>query len=189
MEVLLKRHTLTVDQYHQIFEAGIITEKDKVELVRGEIIAMSPKGSKHSFYVKRITDLFYERLRQQVVVSVQDPIQLDDYSESEPDIALSLPPLERYLDQHPKAKEVFLLVEVASSSLEYDKQIKLPLYAEAGIPEVWIVDIANREIIVAKDPNEGIYSSLVNYSVDNTLKLSIRDHAFSIPVAKILSTK
>ncbi|MEM6629616.1 MAG: Uma2 family endonuclease [Bacteroidota bacterium] len=186
MEVLLKRHTLTVEQYHQMFDAGIITERDKVELIKGEIIDMSPIGNRHSHYVGQLTDIFYEIFGRGVVIRGQMPIQLDNLSEPEPDIALCLPPRRRYIDHSPTPTETLLVVEVSHTSLGFDQQIKLPLYAEAGIPELWILDVEGQKLYVSKQPKDGQYLSQKTYTTSDTLPVEIQGTLHQIPVSQIL---
>jgi len=175
-----------VEQYHQMFEAGIISERDKVELINGELIGMSPKGSQHSFYITRLTRLLYRLLIDEAVIRVQDPIQLDNFSEPEPDVALCVLPRERYKNHHPFPEEVLLVVEVADSSLAYDKEVKLPLYAKANIPEVWLVDVAHQLILVAKSPVRGKYQSMETYATGEEITLSIGEFSHKIPISTLL---
>ena len=186
MEVLLKRHTLTVEQYHQMFEAGIITERDKVELIKGEIIDMSPIGNLHSHYVGQLTDIFYEIFGRGVAIRGQMPIQLDKQSEPEPDIALCLPPRRRYIDHPPTPTEILLVVEVSHSSLNFDQQIKLPLYAEAGIPEVWILEVEGQKLHVSKQPENGQYVSQKTYTAQDAIELEIAGFSRRIEVGDVL---
>ena len=109
---------------------------------------MSPIGSKHAAIVKRINKLLNEILGNRAIISVQDPITISETSEPEPDIAVLQPVEDFYFNEHPTPKDIFFLIEVADSSLDYDRMIKLPLYAEAGIKECWIVNLDQREIEV-----------------------------------------
>lgn len=158
MAVPLVRRKVIVTEYHKMIEAGILTEQDRVELINGEIIRMSPIGSKHATNVKQINTLFNRMIGDKAVVSVQDPITLGTQSEPEPDIVLLSPPLEKYWDRHPGAEDIYLVIEVADSSLDYDREIKLPLYASSGIAEVWIINMNAEEIEIHTQPEGDVYT-------------------------------
>jgi len=145
---ILQQRLITVAEYHKMIQAGILGEDERVELLYGKIIPTSPVGSQHSTCVKRLNRLFSRSVGDRAIVSVQDPIQIPDHSEPEPDVALLRPPLSTYEARHPLPKEVLLIVEVSDSSLAKDRAVKLPLYASAGIPEVWLVDLAHSQIQV-----------------------------------------
>ena len=152
MSVIVERRTFTVDEYHQMAKSGILTEEDRVELINGEIIAMSPINSPHAGHVKRINALFTRLLGEQAVVSVQDPLAIPDLSEPEPDVMLLKPRDDFYVDAHPHPSDVYLLVEVADSSLHLDREIKLPVYAQAQVAETWIVNLIDRQVEVYRSP-------------------------------------
>jgi len=155
---------LNVSQYHQMSEAGIFSENDKVELINGEIIEMSPIGRRHTACVNRLNSVFSQLLGKKVIVAVQNPILLNNLSEPEPDIALLQPRADFYESGHPQPQDIFLLIEVADSSLEYDRDVKIPLYASSGITEVWLVDIYEQVIIVYRYPSENGYSDIQKLS-------------------------
>ena len=148
----------TVSEYHRMAEAGILGEDDRVELLHGQIYVMSPIGSQHAACVRRLTRLFILAAREQAGVSVQNPILLAPDSEPEPDVALLTPRDDAYAARHPRPDEVMLIVEVSGSSLEFDQTTKLPLYAQAGIPEVWIVALDEDQIHAHRQPEEGTYA-------------------------------
>jgi Uma2 family endonuclease len=152
------QHRFTVREYHQMGEAGIFTRDDRVELLEGKIYAMSPIGSRHAACVKRLTQLFVKKLVDQAIVSVQDPIELNDRSEPEPDLAILLPRDDFYEEQHPKSADVLLLIEVSEVTLRFDRNVKLPLYAQNGIAEVWIIDLKKASVEVYREPQDGIYA-------------------------------
>ena len=151
------QHRFTVREYHQMGEAGIFTRDDRVELLEGKIYAMSPIGSRHAACVKRLTQLFVKKLVDQAIVSVQDPIELNDRSEPEPDLAILLPRDDFYEEQHPKPADVLLLIEVSEVTLRFDRTVKLPLYAQNGIAEVWIIDLKKAGVEVYREPQDGVY--------------------------------
>jgi len=140
MSVQIERRWFSVEEYDRMTEAGILTEDDRIELIDGEVVKMSPIGNAHAGCVKRITALCYEQVARLVMISVQDPIQLDDYSKPQPDVALLKTRPDYYAQSPPMPADILLIVEVADSSIDYDRNVKVPLYARAAIPEVWLVD-------------------------------------------------
>ncbi len=147
-----QRHPFSVDEYARMAEAGILAEGDRVELIEGDIVHMPPVGSQHAAPVKRLNHFLGRQVGNRALLSVQDPIRLDDFSEPEPDIALLRPRDDFYAAAHPGPDDVLLLVEVSDSSASFDRGVKLPLYASHGIREVWIVDVGSRAIEVCRNP-------------------------------------
>jgi Uma2 family endonuclease len=143
----------TVDEYYRMAEVGILDRDERVELVDGRIIAMSPIGSPHAWCVSRLNRILARR--DDVIVIVQNPIHLDDRSEPEPDLAVLR--IETPQDRHPRPRDVLLIVEVADTSLAYDRQTKSPLYARSNIPELWIVDLGGARVDVYLDPTPAGY--------------------------------
>jgi hypothetical protein len=141
---LLTRHRLTVDRYHRMVESGILGPDDRVELVSGEVLDMSPIGSLHAAIVRALSRWMAASVGDRAIVSVQNPVLLDDASEPQPDIAILLPCVDCYAAAHPGPGDVLLVVEVAETSLAYDLGVKVPLYARHGIAEVWVIDAATR---------------------------------------------
>ncbi|MBS1251915.1 MAG: hypothetical protein MAG451_00949 [Anaerolineales bacterium] len=160
MAVQVLRRTFTVDEYHQMIEAGVLTEDDRVELLEGEIVGMTPIGSPHAACVKRLNHFFSDRVGNRALVSVQDPIQISEHSEPEPDAALLRPHPDFYAESHPKPEDVLLVVEVAESSVEYDRDRKIPAYGRAGIAEAWLVDLAGEVIEAYSDPSAHGYRKI-----------------------------
>ena len=153
----LPRHRLTVADYQRLGDCGILPEDTHVELIEGEIFDMAPIGSRHAGSVKHLARLLMNAVKDQAVVSVQDPVVLGESSEPEPDVALLRPRADFYKTRHPQANDVLLIIEVADSSLRYDREFKLPLYAQHGIAEVWIVDLALSQLDVHRQPEAGRY--------------------------------
>ena len=143
---------LKVSEYHKMGEEGILSADEHVELIDGVIIQMSPKGSKHTACMRRLTNLLPRLLHGKALVSIQDPIVLNDDTEPEPDVAVVKRRDDAYVEAHPRPDNVLLLIEVADTSLENDKEIKLPRYAAAGISEVWIVNLVDNIIEVYREP-------------------------------------
>ena len=153
----IHRHRLSVNDYHRMGQAEIFARDARVELINGEIIDMTPIGSEHAGLVKHLNRLFSAAVGERAIVSVQDPITLGQDSEPEPDLALLVPRDDFYVNAHPRAEDVLLIVEVADSSLQLDREIKMPLYARHGIPEVWLINVKDRSITVFQDASQGGY--------------------------------
>ena len=142
----------TVREYHRLGEAGILGPEDRTELIDGEIIQMSPIGHRHAMCVSRATNLFALALHGKAIVSVQNPLVLNDYSEPQPDLVLLKYREDFYKSEEKVSPEDSLLVlEVAETTLRYDVQTKLPRYAVAGVPEVWIENLSNDELFVYRN--------------------------------------
>ncbi len=157
MALPVPHHRFTVAEYHQMAEAGILEEQDRVELINGEIIEMSPINPFHAGVVDRLNKLFNRKVGASVIVRVQNPIHLDDHSEPQPDIVLVRARDDFYPKSHPTVNDILLVVEVAESSAMRDRIIKMPAYANALIPELWIVDLKQGVIEVYADPVGGVY--------------------------------
>jgi Uma2 family endonuclease len=163
----LRRHRFTVEEYRKMGEAGIFHEDDRVELIDGEILEMSPIGWRHVHCVRqlnRILSRFADRRTtkgERSEVAVQDPFILGEHGEPQPDLVLLLsPPVGRL----PGFEEVALAIEVADTSLSYDRAIKLPRYAQAGIPETWLVDLKADRIEVHSEPGPDGYRKTARYA-------------------------
>lgn len=152
MAIGVRTRRFSVEEYHRMVRAGILKEDDRVELIEGAIIEMTPIGPRHAFYVDRLTQRLVEALGNRAVVRVQGPISLGPHSEPQPDLAVLRPPLTRYRDAHPGPTDVLLVVEVAESSVDDDKRRKLPLYARAGVRETWLVNLPAQTIEVYRAP-------------------------------------
>ena len=155
-EPLVQQHRLTTDRYHAMIEAGILTENDRVELINGSIIDMSPIGPRHYHTVISLTQTFSTHVGTQALVSVQNPIHLPMHSEPEPDIVLLRPEMPK--DRIARPEDILLVVEVSDSTLAFDRSVKLPLYAEAGLPEVWIVALPEDVLEVYRAPRGRRYT-------------------------------
>jgi Uma2 family endonuclease len=153
MSIQLSAHRFTVHDFHRMGEAGIFSEDDRVELLDGEIIQMTPIGSRHAACVARLDQLFNLRLGTAAIVWVQNPIKIDDRTEPQPDVVLLRPRPDFYAQDHPGPDDVLLLIEVSDTTLEIDCEVKLPLYAKAGIREVWIVDLTGGTVQVFRQPS------------------------------------
>ena len=148
-----------VDDYYRMAAAGILTPEDRVELIEGEIVDMAPIGSEHAATTDILNELVTRAVATaQAQVRVQGPLRLDRRNEPQPDLILLRPRADRYRATHPTAADVLLLIEVADSSLAFDRGQKLALYARHGVPEVWIVDLVGRAIEICRTPSATGYA-------------------------------
>ena len=180
MTAQLSRRLINVKEYHLMAEVGILTSKDRVELIKGEIFHRSPIGSRHAFTVDRLTKLLVIKLNDQAVVRIQNPLTMESHSEPEPDLAIVHGPMEAYFDGHPTPKDVHFLIEVSDATLKADREIKLPVYAEAEIPEVWIVNLNEVEIEVYHTPQGNKYKQMTRYQAGEMIPVTGFDVAFSV---------
>ena len=157
MAVTLKRRRFTVDEYHRMAEVRILAPGERVELIDGQILEMTPIGARHIRCVIFLTEAFVRRLDGRALVSSQNALRLNQWSEPEPDLVLLRPPLARYGKDVPTPAHALLVVEVADSSHHRDRAIKLPRYAAAGVPEAWIVDLDGECVEVCRDLVGGRY--------------------------------
>ncbi len=169
MDLREARRLFTVDEYHRMAESGILDEDDRVELIEGEIIKMSPTGSRHAACVGRLNRLLNRQLGDRAIVRVQDPILLSDLTEPEPDLALLRPREDFYSSGHPRPEDVLLVIEVAETSLNIDRNAKMPLYALSGIPEAWVVDLLGEKIVTYSRPGSGTYRETRNVGRDGSV--------------------
>jgi Uma2 family endonuclease len=159
MTVELQRRRFTVHEYYAMADAGILHEDDRVELIEGEIIEMAAIGSQHAACVDRLNRLLVRGAGDSAVVRVQNPVRLSDLTEPQPDLALLRPRDDFYAAGHPGPADTLLIVEVSHTTLGYDRGVKLPLYATARIPEVWIVNPEEGVVEVYREPSGGRYRS------------------------------
>lgn len=152
------RHKLSVADYYRMGEAGILHEDDRIELIEGDLIDMAPIGSKHASTVIRLERLLIKAVGEKAVVSGQNPLSLSNQSVPQPDVMVLKPRADDYFDALPESADVLVLIEVADSSIDYDRNTKLPLYAREGIPEVWIIDLNAQLLERYTLPSGGSYS-------------------------------
>jgi Uma2 family endonuclease len=169
----LQRHRLTVDDYHKMGAVGILSEEDRVEMIEGEVIDMAPIGSAHAACVRYLLHAFAPQLANAAILDVQNPLQLDDHSEPQPDLMLLKPKPDFYLRAHPQAKDALLLVEVAETSAAYDQEVKIPLYARHQIPEIWLFDIRAQRLNIFLDPSAEGYKKILRPSREEPVAPSL----------------
>jgi Uma2 family endonuclease len=159
-KTMYQHHRLTVADYHRMGQVGIFSVNDRVELIEGEIIDMAPIGSEHAGVVARLTKVLTMAVGDKAVIWTQNPIRLSSYSEPEPDIAILKPRDDFYRTAHPRPEDVLLIIEVADNTLRYDREVKAPLYARHGVPELWLVDLENRCLEMFRAPAEAGYQEV-----------------------------
>lgn len=175
----------SVDEYYKMIELGLIKNYEKAEIIDGELIQKMTIGNKHAFIVDTLNRFFNKNVSDNIFIRVQNPLRLSDFHEPEPDIVLS--DLTKYDGKrHPRPAETLLVIEVSDSTLKYDKNTKLPLYANAGIPELWIVNIPNNTVEVHQNPRGLVYHLIKVFSLGETVQSSILPE-ISISVDEILS--
>ncbi|MBO1069146.1 MAG: Uma2 family endonuclease [Dolichospermum sp. DEX189] len=168
-ETNLQLRLWTVEEYHRMNEAGIFVPDERVELLEGRIIWMIAKGTAHRSAVGRIDRLLQDCLKNRALICVQDPVKLNDRSEPEPDISVvKIDPLD-YADHHPIPSEVYLIIEVADSSLKLDCETKAKAYALAGIKDYWVLDVVKRELHIFRNPTQTGYENQVIIGEDETV--------------------
>ncbi len=159
MTGLPAKHLITASEFTRMSEAGIFHEDDRLELIEGEIIEMSPIGRRHAGRVRRLNNLLARMLGEdEALIDAQNPVVLGDFSEPQPDLALLKPRADFYADEHPQPEDVLLLIEVSDTSLAYDRDVKVPTYARYGIPEVWLADLKGAAVEIYRKPTAGGYA-------------------------------
>jgi Uma2 family endonuclease len=159
-EIQIPRHRLTVDEYYRMAELGILAPDARVELIEGEIIDMTPQGSRHADIVARIMRRIVVAVGDAAVVRCQLPLRLSNRSEPEPDFTIVKERGAHYAAAHPTANDVLLLIEIAHTSFRYDRYVKAPLYARHGIAEVWVIEIEAGRVHVFRAPRDGNYTDI-----------------------------
>jgi Uma2 family endonuclease len=174
VSILPARHRLDVDDYHRMADAGILGKHDRVELIDGELIDMAPIGQGHAAIVSRLTRALVMAGDRISIVWPQNPVQLDRYSEPQPDLAILRYRADFYeTGEPPGPADVLLLIEVADTSLAFDRRVKLPLYARAAIAEFWIVDVQRRVLEVHRKPAGDGYAETTTYRSGDQLALAL----------------
>lgn len=180
-----QRRWFTVDDFYKMADSGILARDERVELIEGEILEMPPVGSRHAACVKRLIHFLSSALGDRALLGAQDPIRLDDFSEPEPDISVLRPRSDFYSESHPGPGDTLLLVEVSDSSLSFDRDVKLPVYAAAGVPEVWVVNLVDRVLEVHRAPERGGYADVRQLQPGETVA-AVEISGLQLPVASIL---
>jgi Uma2 family endonuclease len=161
----------SVDEYHRILEAGILTVEDKVELLEGKIVQMSPQDPPHASTTQWAGSYLARLLGDRAFIRSQLPITLPPDSEPEPDIAVVRVDRRAYFDHHPAPEEIFLLIEIADSTLAKDRRQKAKTYAKANIPEYWVVDVNKRQVYIFRQPEADVYTQTFLLSEEEAIAL------------------
>ena len=169
MSAQLEKRYFNVDEYYRMARAGVLKPDDRVELIEGEIIKMSPIGSPHAACVSRLSYLLHNLDKRKMLVRIQNPIRLDDFSEPVPDVAILKPRRDYYSARHPIPSDALVIIEVANTSVVTDRHIKIPLYARSLIPEVWLVNLPKKVIETYFNPVEGSYRKSRKYKRGETV--------------------
>lgn len=173
LETSIRPHLFSVDEYHKMGEAGILCEDDRVELIEGELIDMPPIGSLHAGKVMRLVSFLTTVLSTRAIVSPQNPVRLGKRSEPQPDLTVLRFRDDFYESSLPQPEDVLLLIEVSDSTVRYDRDVKIPLYARHGIPEVWLIDLQARRVEVYLQPSKDGYRQILRPAHDERLTLSL----------------
>lgn len=185
MVAAITHRRFTADEYHQMAQAGILRPDERVELIEGAIVAMTPIGRRHVACVARLPHACVRGMGDQAVVLVQSPIRLADLSEPEPDIAVLRPRTDFYAEKDAGPADVLLLIEVADTSEYYDRHVKVPIYARASIPEVWLVDLTTKTVTIYRQPSPaGFTDMLVARGSDQVSPLAFPD--FQLTVTQVV---
>ena len=155
----LLKGPFTVADYHRMAETGVLRPGARVELLDGQVVEMSPIGSRHAGCVNRLTRLLAHAVAETATLGIQNPAILDDFSEPQPDVAVMTYRADGYAARHPSPADVLLVIEVMVTSADFDRDVKVPLYARAGIPEVWLVDLESGTIEAYLDPRAEGYAT------------------------------
>lgn len=169
----------SLNDYHQMIESGLLAERS-LELINGEIIEMSPEGVSHSFYCRGTAKYLRSILGNRAEVSEAHPITLPNDSEPEPDIAIVRTPDTLYQTRHPFPEDIFWLIEIANSTLAKDLGVKRDLYAQAGIPEYWVMNLQTSELVVFRDLIDNKYRSEICLNDGNISPLAFPDISIDI---------
>ena len=161
MDVAVTRRRFTVHDYHRMGDAGILSPSDRVELIDGEIISKPVIGPRHGASVDRTTRALVTAVGTSAIVRVQGAVRLDLFHEPEPDIVLLRPRADFYASAHPGPADILLVIEVAESSIDYDRDIKARIYAKARVLEYWLVDLSEDVVHVHSGPANAVYRSVI----------------------------
>jgi len=163
MASILTRKRFTADEYQRMGQAGILTAEDRVELIDGEIVAMTPIGTRHNACVTRANRDLVRALGDDAIVQPQGSVRLDFFSEPQPDLVLLRPRADFYASRHAGPDDILLIIEIAQSSIQYDRDVKAPFYAAKGVPEYWLVDLNTNVVWRYLSPERGMYRSAEQY--------------------------
>ncbi len=176
----------TVQEYHHLSELGILGANERTELIAGKIVLMTAKGTPHVLTLRLLASSLEKSLDGSVLVSTQEPIQLDDFSEPEPDLAIVKGTMFDYADHHPRAEDVYLVVEIADSTLKKDCEVKDKLYARSNIADYWVIDVKNRQVHIFRTPTPTGYASHLILSDSQTIS-PLAFPSITMPISFVLT--
>lgn len=156
MAVQVKKRLISVADYHKMAEAGILPERG-IELINGEIVEKEKITSQHAAMSSKLNRILHSQLNENAIISIQNAVVVNKYAEVEPDVAILKYRADFYEDEHPQGKDVLLVIEIGDTSVAYDRKFKLPLYAESGVAECWLINLAKKEIYVYWQPAGNAY--------------------------------
>lgn len=165
---LVARYHFTVDEYHRMGEAGVFAEGARVELINGEIVEMTPIGSRHAALVRSLDHWLQLWIGGELLVSAQQPVRIESDGEPVPDIAILRPREDGYSTSHPTGTDTRVVIEVADSSAMYDRNVKRRLYADGGVPEYWVIDLPRQSVAVFQSPRDGDFTEFHEYRGDES---------------------
>ena len=163
MSAQLEKWHFNVDQYYRLAEVGVLKPDDRVELIEGEIIRLSPIGSPHAASVARLNYRLRNSAPDNTMLWIQNPVRLSEFSEPVPDVTLVKLRADFYASHHPTPEDVLLVIEVSDTTMLADRNVKIPLYARAGIPEAWVVNLPRKLIEVYFDSTAGTYRESLKF--------------------------
>jgi Uma2 family endonuclease len=174
---------ISVDEFHAMGEAGVFAPEERIELIEGELAEMAPIGTRHAACVNKLNDLLVHAVAGRAVVSIQNPVVLSELSEPQPDLAVLRFRDDYYAGAHPRPEDILLVVEVADSSVNYDRNVKIPLYARCAVPEAWLVDLGEDRLEAYRDPADGEYRRVEYYRRGAAIPMQLPD--VEIPVRSL----
>jgi Uma2 family endonuclease len=175
MHELPRRHRITVEHFYRMAEAGLFAEDERVELIEGEIIDVPPMGHSHAGVVGYLVELLMSSLDSRAIIRSQLPLRLGQLSEPLPDIVVARAREDRYFGSHPTAEDAVVVIEVASTTLRFDRKVKVPMYARHAVPEVWVLDVSGAQIHLYRSPREGQYTSATTVPLASRMPLDAWD--------------
>jgi len=189
MHELPRRHRITVEHFYRMAEVGVFAEDERVELIDGEIIDVPPMGHHHAGVVAYLAKLLEESVSSLAMIRQQLPLRLGEYSEPLPDIVVAKPRDDRYFRAHPTADDVWLVVEVSSTTVRFDRNVKVPMYARHGVQEVWVLDVGDELVHRYRSPQNGRYAALTTEPLSTRLSLEALGCDVDLaPLAELLAS-
>jgi len=173
MHELPQRHRITVEHFYRMAEVGVFAEDDRVELIDGEIIDVPPMGHPHAGVLDYLAKLLIRTVEPRAIVRQQLPLRLGNYSEPLPDIVVARPRDDLYIDGHPTSADALLVIEISSTTLRFDRNVKVPMYARHAIPEVWVLDVSGQEIHRYSSLEDGHYASTTTTPLASRITLDV----------------